>query len=107
MVKCPPDAGARVRSFAVAVNTAASRAAIEEPRRTRKIREAEQRLAMAQAARGPIDAAQPRAQEISSNLRLLAGIDSARRELESYRKSKSPQPAMPGSTSFGKDKLSG
>ena len=107
VVKCPPDAGARVRSFAAAVNTAASRAAIEEPQRPQRIREAEQRLAMAQAARGPIEAAQHRAQEISSNLRLLAGIDSARRELESYRKSKSPQPAVPGSTSLGKDKLSG
>ncbi|HVC14306.1 MAG TPA: hypothetical protein VND62_05540, partial [Acidimicrobiales bacterium] len=43
--------------------------------------------------------------EITSNPQLLAGIDSARRELESYRKSKSPQPAVPGSTSLGKDKL--
>lgn len=106
VVKCPPDAGARVRSFAAAVNTAASRAAIEEPQRPQRIREAEQRLAMAQAARGPIEAAQRRAQEITSNLQLLAGIDSARRDLESYRKSKSPQLAVPGSTALGKDTLS-
>ena len=106
VVKCPPGAGARVRSFAAAVNTAASRAAIEEPQRPQRIREAEQRLAMAQASRGPIEAAQHRAQEITSNPQLLAGIDSARRELKSYRKSKSPQPAVPGSTALGKDKLS-
>jgi len=106
VVKCPPDAGARVRSFAAAVNTSASRAAIEEPQRPQRIREAEQRLAKAQAARAPIEAAQHRVQEITSNPQLLAGIDSARRELESYRKSKSPQPAVPGPTAAGKDNLS-
>ncbi|MGH9298702.1 MAG: hypothetical protein ACRDZT_02160 [Acidimicrobiales bacterium] len=106
VVQCPPDAGARVRSFAAAINTAASRAATEEPQRPKRIREAEQRLAMVQAARDPIESAQHKAQEITSNPQLLAGIDSARRELESYRQSKPPQSAMPKSAPFGKDKLS-
>ncbi len=103
VVPCPPDAGARVRSFAANVNTAASRAAIEEPLRPQRIREAQQRLAMAQAARGPIEAARLRVHEVTSSPQLLARVDSARRELESYRKSKSPRLAASGAGTPGTD----
>jgi len=92
VVPCPPDTGVRARSFAAAINTAASRAEIEEPWRPQRIREAEQQLAMVQAAHGPIEAAQHRAQQIASDPELLARIDSARRELASHRKARSTNP---------------
>lgn len=94
VVRCPPDAGQRVRTFTALVNTAAARAAVEEPRRPDRIREAEQQLAAAKAARGEIEAAQRSAQQVAADPALLAGIEAARHELESYRSSKSPGSAV-------------
>ncbi len=95
VVPCPPDEGVQVRSFAAAVTTAASRASIEAPQRPERIRAAHQQLALAQAARGPIEAAQRRVEEIATDADLLAGIESARSELESHRAAQSRRTAPP------------
>lgn len=87
VVRCPPDSGARVRSFAAAVNTAASLAATDEPRRPHRIRLAEEALAAAQAARDPVEAAQRKAAKVAVDPHLLATVDSARQELDAYRRS--------------------
>jgi len=91
VVECPPDQGARIRTFAAAVNTAASRAAIEEPRRPQRIQAAESALASAQAATQPIEAARDEVTEVRGDPELLAGIETARRELEAYTGPTSPE----------------
>lgn len=94
VVKCPPDQGARIRSFAAAINTAAAQAPASEAQRPQRIHVAENALASAKAQTAPIEAARAQVAQATGDPELLAAIATARRELDAYTDTKSVRPAL-------------
>ena len=81
VVKCNPNDGQRVRSFAAQVNSAAQQAAGIRQRRPQEIASARALLASSESATGPIDAARAELERVRADGTFLAAIEAAKAQL--------------------------